>query len=137
MPTPLTELPPKSHRGRSPHRRDTASMHRAPRCGARTRRGSACRAPAVAGRRRCRMHGGARGSGARPGNRNAWKHGADAAAELARVRALRRMIREMEDFLAALLPRPARWSARPYAPRLPDTRERYRSTVYGVVPEIL
>ncbi|MFX7914628.1 HGGxSTG domain-containing protein, partial [Acinetobacter baumannii] len=30
------------------------------RCGARTRLGGACRAPAVRGKRRCRMHGGAK-----------------------------------------------------------------------------
>jgi excisionase family DNA binding protein len=29
-----------------------------PRCGARTRKGTACQGPAVRGRRRCRMHGG-------------------------------------------------------------------------------
>src|SRR5262245_39253811 len=30
----------------------------APRCGARTRRGTSCQAPAIRGRRRCRLHGG-------------------------------------------------------------------------------
>ena len=32
-----------------------------------------CRSPAVKGRKRCRMHGGAAGSGARAGNTNALK----------------------------------------------------------------
>ena len=50
-------------------------MHRSPRCGARTRSGSPCQSPAVKGKKHCRMHGGAAGSGARPGNRNALKHG--------------------------------------------------------------
>jgi hypothetical protein len=50
-------------------------MRDSPRCGARTRAGSPCRAPAVAGKRRCRMHGGAAGSGAPRGNQNALKHG--------------------------------------------------------------
>ena len=36
----------------------------APRCRARTRRGTACQGPCVRGRPRCRMHGGATGSGA-------------------------------------------------------------------------
>ena len=66
-------------------------MHLSPRCGARTRSGGACRAPAVGGRARCRMHGGARGSGAQRGNRNAWKHGIygrAAAAERRWVNAL-------------------------------------------------
>jgi hypothetical protein len=51
-------------------------MNQAPRCGARTRSGSPCRSPAVHGKRRCRMHGGAAGSGARIGNQNALRHGA-------------------------------------------------------------
>lgn len=34
-----------------------------------------CRSPAVSGKPRCRMHGGAKGSGAQIGNRNALKHG--------------------------------------------------------------
>lgn len=49
----------------------------APRCGARTKRNNAkpCLAPAVRGNVRCRIHGGAKGSGARTGNQNALKHG--------------------------------------------------------------
>jgi hypothetical protein len=51
-------------------------MLRSPRCGARTRSGTPCRSPAVYGKKRCRMHGGAKGSGAPAGNTNALKHGA-------------------------------------------------------------
>src|SRR6202022_947866 len=40
------------------------------RCLARTRRGTPCQSPAVAGKARCRMHGGAAGSGAPKGTRN-------------------------------------------------------------------
>ena len=58
----------------STHVRNTAGMHAAPRCGAKTRRQTACMAPAISGHRRCRMHGG-KGSGAPPGNTNALKHG--------------------------------------------------------------
>lgn len=58
-----------------PHRRNTGPMIAAPRCGATTRAGAPCRAPCVAQKRRCRMHGGANGSGAPRGNRNALKHG--------------------------------------------------------------
>ena len=47
----------------------------APRCGAKTRKGRPCRAPAVRDKKRCRMHGGAKGSGAPKGNRNAQKSG--------------------------------------------------------------
>ena len=46
------------------------------RCGARTRSGSPCKSAPVTGRRRCRMHGGADGSGAPKGPRNGnYKHG--------------------------------------------------------------
>lgn len=46
-----------------------------PRCGAKTRLGTACLSPAVRSKARCRMHGGAKGSGAPKGSQNAFKHG--------------------------------------------------------------
>jgi glucans biosynthesis protein len=46
---------------------EPAPLRNAPRCGARTRSGQSCRSPAVKGRARCRMHGGAKGTGGRPG----------------------------------------------------------------------
>ena len=56
--------------------RRLANLAKAPRCGARTRRGRPCRQAAVSGRTRCRMHGGAKGSGGPPGSRNGnFKHG--------------------------------------------------------------
>lgn len=55
--------------------RNVGPMLQSERCGAKTRAGGECRAPAVSGRRRCRMHGGARGSGAPAGNKNALKTG--------------------------------------------------------------
>ncbi|WP_083875710.1 HGGxSTG domain-containing protein [Caenispirillum salinarum] len=70
----------------------------APRCGAKTRSGGACRAPAVTGRRRCRMHGGAPGSGAPLGNQNARKHGRYSAAAKEERRLVRSLIREMRAF---------------------------------------
>jgi len=57
------------------HKRNTGPMLGSPRCGAKTRLGKPCMSPAVRGKKRCRMHGGAAGSGARPGNKNALKHG--------------------------------------------------------------
>ena len=57
------------------HPRNVMPMMAAARCGAKTRQGMPCRAPAVGGKQRCRMHGGAPGSGAPPGNRNALKGG--------------------------------------------------------------
>ena len=57
------------------HKRNTTQMRESLRCGAKTRKGTPCRAPAVTGKKRCRMHGGAKGSGAPIGNKNALKHG--------------------------------------------------------------
>ena len=70
----------------------TASL----RCGAKTRVGSPCKAPAVKGKRRCRLHGGAAGSGAPKGNQNALKTGdytREALAERHQVRELLRQAR--------------------------------------------
>ena len=56
--------------------RNTEAMRASPRCGAKTRSGAPCQAPAVFGKKRCRMHGGSKGTGATKGNKNALKHGA-------------------------------------------------------------
>jgi hypothetical protein len=60
---------------RANHPRNTGLMRSSLRCGAKTRSGKPCMAPAVSGKRRCRMHGGAPGSGAPRGNKNALKNG--------------------------------------------------------------
>jgi hypothetical protein len=82
--------------------RNTGPMLVSPRCGAKTRSGNACRSPAVRGKKRCRMHGGALGSGAPRANQNARKHGLftrDAIAEQRQIRALleeaRSVLKEM------------------------------------------
>jgi hypothetical protein len=62
-------------------------------CGARTRGGGPCRNHPIRGRPRCRLHGGAPGTGAPRGNRNALKHGRTTAAALAARRAIMRLIR--------------------------------------------
>jgi hypothetical protein len=75
----------------SHHARNTRPMLASPRCGAKTRCGGSCRLPALRGKRRCRMHGGAPGSGAPKGNRNARRHGrftGEAIAERKQVRDL-------------------------------------------------
>jgi uncharacterized protein YjcR len=75
----------------SDHIRNTGQMLASPRCGAKTRSGGACRSPAVRGKKRCRMHGGAQESGAPTGNLNARKHGLftrDAIVERRRIQAL-------------------------------------------------
>jgi hypothetical protein len=84
------------------HRRNTGPMTGSPRCGARTRAGTPCRAPAVAGKRRCRMHGGAKGSGAPRGNRNAFKHGLYTREAIAERRVVRRPVRDARQFLTEI-----------------------------------
>jgi hypothetical protein len=82
----------------SDHIRNVGPMLASPRCGARTRSGGACRSPAVAGKKRCRMHGGAAGSGAPSANQNARKHGLftrDAIAERRQIRALLGDVRKL------------------------------------------
>jgi uncharacterized protein YjcR len=81
------------------HPRNTEPMRESVRCGAHTRKGTPCQAPAVRGRNRCRMHGGAKRSGAPPGNKNALKHGMYTKAVLEEQKALRSMIREMKESL--------------------------------------
>jgi hypothetical protein len=87
----------------SDHISNTGPMLASRRCGAKTRCGGACRSPAVSGRKRCRMHGGAHGSGAPRANRNARKHGLftrDAIAERRQIQVLlgeaRKLLEEMK-----------------------------------------
>ena len=78
------------------------AMNLALRCGARTRSGELCQYPAINGKRRCSMHGGASGSGAPSGNKNAWRHGHYTAEALARRRELSELIRMARDTLVEL-----------------------------------
>src|ERR1035437_4601953 len=56
--------------------RRLSNLAKARRCGAKTRAGHPCRQAAVRERIRCRMHGGAKGSGGPLGDRNGnFKHG--------------------------------------------------------------
>ncbi|HXB78760.1 MAG TPA: HGGxSTG domain-containing protein [Bradyrhizobium sp.] len=68
----------------------------AKRCGAKTRSGKPCQSPVVRGRNRCRMHGGAHGSGAPPGERNGnYRHGLYTAEAVAERKAVRAWLRSM------------------------------------------
>ena len=74
----------------------------AQRCGARTRAGHPCRQAAVTGRARCRMHGGAKGSGGPRGNRNGnFKHGIWTRESVDLRRAVRARVREIRELLRA------------------------------------
>jgi glucans biosynthesis protein len=79
--------------------REELAMNRAPRCGARTRSGKPCQSPAVRGKRRCRMHGGAAGSGAPIGNTNALRHGNYTAKSIAEWREVSALIRRARTLL--------------------------------------
>jgi hypothetical protein len=82
--------------------RNWLPMLNSPRCGAKTRMGGNCRAPAVTGKKRCRMHGGAKGSGAPLGNSNAVKHGGFTKEAIDRRATLRDRIREARQLLKDL-----------------------------------
>lgn len=78
----------------SSHQRNTGPMLASLRCGAKTRGNSTCNSPAVTGKKRCRMHGGARGSGAPIGNQNALKEGLYSRAAFAEDREVRALIKK-------------------------------------------
>jgi hypothetical protein len=72
-------------------------MHQAPRCRARTRRGSLCQSPAMKNGR-CRMHGGM-SPGAPKGNKNALKHGRYTAEAIALRREVAELIRAARELI--------------------------------------
>jgi uncharacterized protein YjcR len=76
------------------HPRNTDPMLSSLRCGAKTRSSKPCRSPAVCGKKRCRMHGGAPGSGAPRGNKNALKHGLYTREAIDERRQLRALMRQ-------------------------------------------
>ena len=80
------------------HPRNTGPMRAARRCGAKTRKGTPCEAPAIAGKARCRMHGG-KGSGAPEGNRNAVKYGLHTQEQRELRLHLRTLIRESRKLI--------------------------------------
>ncbi len=81
------------------HIRNTGPMRNSLRCGAKTRKGTPCLAPAVGGKARCRMHGGAQGSGAPIGNQNALKHGNCTSESLAFQKHVRELLRDGEKLI--------------------------------------
>ena len=72
----------------------------APRCGARTKRynGRPCRSPAVRGKKRCRIHGGGKGSGAKQNNKNALKHGQSTLKITAIRRSIKHVFKQWDIF---------------------------------------
>lgn len=75
------------------------SMNQAPRCLAKTRRGTPCQSPAIRGRKRCRIHGG-KSPGAPRGKRHGqYKHGGYTIEALEENRRFRDMFREIKTVL--------------------------------------
>src|SRR5690242_14130890 len=73
-------------------------LRQAPRCLARTRSGTPCQKAAAKGKKRCRLHGGAEGSGAPRGERNgSYRHGLYTREAIAERKALRALIRYMRE----------------------------------------
>ncbi len=60
---------------------------------------SPCHAPAVSGKKRCRMHGGAAGVGAPKGNQNALKQGIHTAEQRELNKQIRNLIREGKEIV--------------------------------------
>jgi hypothetical protein len=71
-------------------------------CGAKTRSGSPCKAPVVRSKKRCRMHGGTNGSGARFGNKNALKHGFNTIESKYLQKHIRNLLGDCKHLLAKL-----------------------------------
>ncbi len=72
---------------------DNDPMNLAPRCLAKNREGTPCQAPAMRGKRRCRLHGG-KSTGPPKGSQNALKHGHYTAKAIEDRRNVRELIRE-------------------------------------------
>ena len=86
----------------SNHVRNTGPMLASRHCGAKTRSGKTCMSPAVSGKSRCRMHGGAAGSGAPRGNKNALKHGRFTREAFAERRLVRSLLQESRALISKI-----------------------------------
>ena len=96
--------------------RRLSNLAKARRCGAKTRAGHPCRQAAVRGRPRCRMHGGAKGSGGPLGNRNGnFKHGRFTRESKMVRRVVRAKVREIKALVQAASPRESGDEMRNYA----------------------
>ncbi len=83
--------------------REPSSLRLAPRCGARNRAGNPCQRAASKGRTRCRLHGGAEGSGAPKGRANGrYRHGQFTCEAIEARAMIREMMKEMRAFAAGV-----------------------------------
>jgi hypothetical protein len=76
--------------------REPESLRLAPRCCAKTRAGTPCMRPRAKGRSRCKLHGGAQGSGAPEGERHGrYVHGLYTAEAIEERRSIIRLLRSV------------------------------------------
>ena len=68
-------------------------------CIAKTRRSILCQTLPVKSKKRCRMHGGAKGSGAPKGSQNAFKHGRYTRETIANRKETMMLIRQFKALL--------------------------------------
>src|SRR5579864_2815028 len=90
-------------RGWLKHGNTPGDPNSAPRCGAKTRRSTACQAPAMANGR-CRMHGGAStgprtAEGLARSRRARWKHGLYSAEARAQQKLARELLQQSRELL--------------------------------------
>ncbi len=79
----------------------------APRCLAKTRKGTPCMRAAAKGKTRCRLHGGAFGIGAPKGEGNGnYRNGQYTREAIEQRRAMRSFLREARQVLGSILERP-------------------------------
>ena len=81
------------------------AFENAPRCGAKTKHnnGLPCRLAAIRGKKRCRVHGGGKGSGAQHGNINALKHGHTTTNSKTFRKTVKKILRESITLAESLL----------------------------------
>ena len=91
------EQPQAKRRGWLKNGNPPGDFSKAARCGAKTRRGTPCQAPAMANGR-CRMHGG-KSPGAPKGNSNAFKHGMYTKEALDIQRMIRQLLQDSRETL--------------------------------------
>jgi len=108
---PAEGSPPAAGLGQLHNGNPAGDFTRAPRCGARTRTGSACRQPAMPNGR-CRLHGGhstgpRTAAGLAAAGRARLRHGADTAERIALRAAASRCGRRLDQLLQAAHGRPA------------------------------
>lgn len=89
--------PHENRRGWLKNGNSPGNFTKAPRCGAKTRRGTSCQCPAMANGR-CRLHGG-KSTGAPKGNKNALKSGEYTAEAKAFRRYMNELLRESKELV--------------------------------------